>query len=149
MTTDTNAALREWARGMFTTEAATELLIRSFQGRFAAAGNPWVMTGDDHGLWLDFDAIPSLVGALSSGEHAVLLIAASIGGNTEVNLSNGVCSLDRDHLALASILRADSDRGLFLPRWVVVSVFRGWGGLLARLSCRVGAGSTCRGWGFG
>ena len=100
MTTDTTAALREWARGMFTTEAATELLIRSFQGRFAAAGNPWVLTGDDHGLWLDFDAIPSLVGALSSGERAVLLIAASIGGNSEVNLGNGVCSLDHDHVAL-------------------------------------------------
>ena len=100
MTTDTTTALREWARGMFTTEPATELVIQSFQGRFAAAGNPWVLTGDDHGLWLDFDAIPSLVGALSSGERAVLLIAASIGGNTEVNLSNGVCSLDRCHLDL-------------------------------------------------
>ncbi len=49
MTTDTATALREWARGMFTTEAATELLIGSFRGRFAAVGYPWVqprtMTG--------------------------------------------------------------------------------------------------------
>ena len=46
MITDTTTALREWARGMFTTEAATELLIESFRGRFAALGNPWVQPGD-------------------------------------------------------------------------------------------------------
>ena len=68
MTTDTTTALREWARGMFTTKAATELLIGSFRGRFAAAGNPWVQPCDDDGLWIDFDAIPSQVGALSSEE---------------------------------------------------------------------------------
>lgn len=110
MTTDTTAALREWARGTFTTEAATEPLIRCFRGRFAAVGNPWVLTGDDHGLWLDFNAIPSLVGWLSSGERAVLLIAASIGGNTEVNLSNSVCSLDRGHVALVLAALAHANR---------------------------------------
>lgn len=100
MTTDTATALREWARGMFTTEAATELLIESFRGRFAALGNPWVRPGDDNGAWIDFDAIPSQVGGLSSGERALLLIAASIGGSTQVNLGDGVCSLDRRHLGL-------------------------------------------------
>lgn len=100
MTTDTAIALREWARGMFTTEAATELLIGSFRGRFAAVGNLWVQPRDDDGLWFDFDAIPSQAGALSTGERALLLIAASIGGSSQVNLGDGVCSLDHHHLGL-------------------------------------------------
>jgi len=85
---------------MFTTEAATELLIGSFRGRFAALGNPWVQPGDADGAWIDFDAIPSQVGGLSSGERALMLIAASIGGSAQVNLGDGVCSLDRRHLGL-------------------------------------------------
>jgi len=100
MTTDTASALREWAPGMFTTEAATELLTGSFRGRFASVGNPWVQPRDDDGLWIDFDAIPGQAGALSSGERALLLIAASIGGSTQVNLGDGVCSLDHRHLGL-------------------------------------------------
>lgn len=100
MITDTATALREWARGMFTTEAATELLIESFRGRFAALGNPWVQRGDDDGICVDFNAIPGQVGGLSSGERALLLIAASIGGSTQVNLGDGVCSLDSRHLGL-------------------------------------------------
>ena len=31
---------RVWAAGMYTTEAAVELLIRGFNGRYAAIGNP-------------------------------------------------------------------------------------------------------------
>lgn len=88
------------ARGMFTTEAATEMLIGAFRGRFAAVGNPWVQPGDDDGAWIDFDSIPSQVGGLSSGKLALLLIASSIGGSTQVNLGDGVCSLDRRHLGL-------------------------------------------------
>jgi hypothetical protein len=34
----TAAGLREWARGMYATEAAVELLLRSFHGQFASAG---------------------------------------------------------------------------------------------------------------
>lgn len=55
---------------------------------------------DDDGLWIDFDAIPTQAGALSSGERALLLIAASIGGSSQVNLGDGVCSLDHRHLGL-------------------------------------------------
>ncbi|MET3808697.1 hypothetical protein ABIB25_005727 [Nakamurella sp. UYEF19] len=100
MITDTTTALREWARGMFTTEAATELLIESFRGRFAALGNPWVQPGDENGAWIDFDAIPSQVAGLSSGERALLSIAAAIGGSARVNLGDVVCSLDSRHLGL-------------------------------------------------
>jgi hypothetical protein len=35
---DAAVCLREWARGMYATEAAVELLVRSFGGRFADAG---------------------------------------------------------------------------------------------------------------
>lgn len=34
---DTHAGLRDWGRGWYATEAAVELLIRSFGGRFASA----------------------------------------------------------------------------------------------------------------
>lgn len=36
------ASLRAWARGSYGDEAAVELLIRSFGGRFALPGSPWV-----------------------------------------------------------------------------------------------------------
>lgn len=36
--------LRRWAKGTYTTEAATELLLRAFNGRFAEPGNPWIHT---------------------------------------------------------------------------------------------------------
>jgi len=39
--------LRAWARGMYTTEAATELLLRAFGGKFAAPGNPWIHTSTE------------------------------------------------------------------------------------------------------
>ncbi len=68
--TDTAADLRAWANGMHTTEAAAELLIRGFHGRFAAAGNPWIQPNDHGGHWIDLEVIPDHIGALSSGERA-------------------------------------------------------------------------------
>jgi hypothetical protein len=41
-TSDTAAGLRDWARGMYATEAAVELLLRAFAGRFAHADQPWI-----------------------------------------------------------------------------------------------------------
>jgi len=74
--------LRAWAKGMHTTAAAVELLIRGFGGRFAASGNPWIpwIQPREHiGHWVDLAAIPGNIGELSSGERAYLLITASIG----------------------------------------------------------------------
>lgn len=72
--------LRAWARGIYPTEAATELLIRT---GFARVGNPWVRREPSGGtapddIWIDFAEIPEHVGPLSSGERRVLMFAASL-----------------------------------------------------------------------
>lgn len=108
MVTSVDAAddLRAWAKGMYTTEAAVELLIRGFNGRFADVGYPWIQLNDQGGYWVDLEAIPGNVGVLSSGERAYLLIAASIGlggsdgDSVAVNLSDALPSLGRQQLDL-------------------------------------------------
>jgi len=110
--------LRAWAKGIHTSEAAVELLIRGFGGRFAAPGNPWIRPDTlmhaiyqsinqprEHiGHWADLEAIPGTTGALSSGERAYLLITASIGlGGTDgpaINLSDTISALGREQLTL-------------------------------------------------
>ncbi len=98
--------LLAWAEGMYTTEAAVELLIRGFNGRFADVGYPWIQLNAKGGYWLDLEAIPATVGVLSSGERAYLLIAASIGlggsdgDSVTVNLSDALPSLGRQQLDL-------------------------------------------------
>ena len=111
MGTDTerhHAQLRAWAKGSYGLEAATELLIRGFGGRFADPGCPWVHpTASGH--WIDFDAIPALMGALSGGEQRFLQIVASLSGSdTEVNLGYALAGLDRAHvhLVLAGVAHA-------------------------------------------
>ncbi|MET3803951.1 hypothetical protein ABIB25_000937 [Nakamurella sp. UYEF19] len=99
---------------MYTTVAATELLIRGFGGRFAGAEQPWIHAsssedGQPHGAWIDFDVVPDRAGPLSSGERAYLLIAASIGSEqVQVNLSDEISRLGREHLdlVLAAIAHA-------------------------------------------
>lgn len=110
--TDTAAAiyasLRAWARGMYTTEAATELLVRSFGGKFASPDQPWIHP-TDNGYWIDFAGIPGHIGALSGGEQRLLRIVASIGSSdTSVNLSDDISGLDRPtlRLVLAAIAHA-------------------------------------------
>ena len=78
--TEITDQLRQWARGMYTTEAATELLIRARNGTFASIDRPWIKPGD-HGYWIDFPAITEHLDALSGGEQRLLRIAASIGSD--------------------------------------------------------------------
>lgn len=87
--------LREWAKGSLTAEAGTELLLRAFGGRFAAPDSPWINSEDPDHPWIDFDSIPELIGGVSGGERRFLLIAASIGGATPVELSDVLPGLDR------------------------------------------------------
>ena len=97
---DHHARLRAWAKGIYGLEAATEMLIRGFDGRFADPGCTWVHpTASGH--WIDFDSIPSLVGALSGGEQRFLQIAAALDdGETTVNLGRCLTGLDRQHVHL-------------------------------------------------
>jgi len=100
--------LRVWASGSYPLEAATELLIRSFQGRFVKPGWPW-MHPTVHGQWIDFAAIPEQIGGLSGGEQRLVRIASSIGcPDATVNLGDCLSGVDRPtlHLVLAAVAHA-------------------------------------------
>ncbi|PNH79215.1 ABC transporter ATP-binding protein [Arthrobacter sp. AFG20] len=106
--------LRAWARGMYTIEAATELLIRGFGGKFAAPGNPWVHTSAEPqgpsqvNAWIDFAGIPEEAGVFSGGERRFLMLAASLAEDVPVALGDVVSGLDRENLdlVLAAIAHA-------------------------------------------
>lgn len=106
--------LRAWAKGVYTIEAATELLIRGFGGKFAAPGNPWVHASNEPqgpgqvSAWIDFAAVPEEVGVLSGGERRFLLVAASLAEDVPVVLRDVVPGLDRENLdlVLAAIAHA-------------------------------------------
>ncbi len=99
---------------MYTTEAATELLLKAFGGKFAAPGNPWVHTSTEPEgpnqvrAWIDFAAIPEEVGPLSGGERRFLMLAASLAEDVPVVLGDLVSGLDRENLdlVLAAIAHA-------------------------------------------
>ena len=99
---------------MYPTEAATELLLKAFGGKFAAPGNPWVHTSTEPegpgqvSAWIDFAAIPEEVGPLSGGERRFLMLAASLAEDVPVVLGDLVSGLDRENLdlVLAAIAHA-------------------------------------------
>lgn len=99
MTTPIAEDLRAWARGSYPVEAATELLIRAFRGRFAQPDHPWIRHDDRYRI--DFDAITDETTAVySGGEQRVLAVAASLGGSRQVGLGEVLASLDRPVTAL-------------------------------------------------
>lgn len=99
--TNTPEDLRSWAKGSLPQEAATELLLRAFEGRFAAPGRPWMIRDAAHGsTWIDFSAIPEYSGGLSGGERRFLDIVASLGGDHEIPLADVLPGLDRALLDL-------------------------------------------------
>lgn len=100
--------LRSWAKGMYALEAATELLIRAFGGRFASPGYAWVSVEDGR-PWVDFEAIAENVGGLSGGERRMMLLIASLGGGEPVDLADVLPALDRINLEL--VLAAVSHAG--------------------------------------
>ena len=106
---DITDQLRRWARGMYTTEAATELLIRAHNGIFASIEQPWIKPSD-RAYWIDFPAITEYLGGLSGGEQRLLRIAASIGSDeaTPVRLGDVLSGLDRPtlRLVLAAVAHA-------------------------------------------
>ena len=108
-TSQAQARLRAWAAGDLALEAATELMIAAFNGRFALRAWPW-MHPTAHGQWIDFSTIPVQIGALSGGEQRLLRIAASIGSpHTTVNLNDCLTGLDPTSLQL--VLKAVAHAG--------------------------------------
>lgn len=109
--------LRAWAEGIYTIEAAVELLIRCYGGRFASPGQSWIVApGEDRrgnmrqGQWLDVDQLTEETTAvLSGGERRLLGIVASLAGGERVDLSDAVSGLDREtfDLVLAALAHAN------------------------------------------
>jgi ABC-type phosphonate transport system ATPase subunit len=94
--------LRRWARGAYAEEAAVELLVRAFGGRFASTRYRWVRACDRPGwYWLDGERLIDSTGALSGGERRVLTIAGSlVSGASLTDLDGLLTGLDRPNLEL-------------------------------------------------
>ena len=108
LTNEHHCGLRSWAKGTYTTEAATELLIRAYEGRFARPGQPWIGMGS-RWPYVDFEAIEENLEGLSGGERRFMLLVASLGdGGALVNFGDIIPGLDRDvlDLVLAAIAHA-------------------------------------------
>lgn len=91
-----HAELRSWAAGLLPLVAATEMLIRA---GYARPGSPWVKPdGDRH--WIDFAAIPDLIGGKSGGEQRYLRIASSLGTDVPIVLNDEIPGLDYTHAQL-------------------------------------------------
>lgn len=100
--------LRNWAKGSYAVEAATELLVRTGWCRPSSA---WIQEREDGRHWVDFASIPDHSGAKSGGERRLLLVIASLGdgtGDTTVCLADVIGALDRESvdLVLAAIAHA-------------------------------------------
>lgn len=106
----TFAGLRLWAEGLYPLEAAVELLVRTFDRRFARPGNPWIQPCDQPGWWwLDVTQLADdHIGHLSGGEQRLLRIVASLAGGEPVSLADNIPGLDREltDLVLAALAHA-------------------------------------------
>lgn len=102
---ETIAGLRAWARGAYDQEAAVELLVRAFDGRFARPGHAWIVTAaraDRCAVRLDATRLAEAAssGPYSGGERRLLAIVASLAGACPVVLAEVIPGLDRTIAAL-------------------------------------------------
>lgn len=102
---DLHQKIRQWARGMYTTEAGAELVIRS--GLLGYDGSPWIHQDGDR-AWIDPVALVHQSGGASGGEQRVIRLAASLLGGPPVQLAEDVAGLDRENaiLVLAAVAHA-------------------------------------------
>ena len=102
MSTDevsTAEGLRAWARGMYPTEAAAELLIRAHGGSFAEKGRPWIEEYGRNRYRIDPEKL--YPGYLSGGEQRLLDIVGSLlSDEYHVALGHAISGLDRQTVAL-------------------------------------------------
>ncbi|MBN9608862.1 MAG: hypothetical protein BGO26_12305 [Actinobacteria bacterium 69-20] len=90
------ADLRAWAKGIYPTEAAVQLLLQAFDGRFARPGWPWIKTTASGNHYLDAARLSDdHIGVLSGGERRVLAITRSLLGEQPVDLADALAGLDR------------------------------------------------------
>ena len=96
-------ALRSWAAGSLPLTAAVELLTRCFDGRFAAASQPWIRVEPNSWTWLDDQDLAASLGSLSGGERRVLTVVAALADSTgtrRIDLTDVVTGIDRENLDL-------------------------------------------------
>lgn len=105
---ETEAGLRDWARGSLPMEAGVELVLRSFGGRFARNSSAWIVTEPGGRIWLDADALRRQSGVFSGGERRVTAIVAALIDRTPVDIVDVVTGVDRAnlHLILAALSHA-------------------------------------------
>jgi|ThiBio_1000_plan_1041568.scaffolds.fasta_scaffold03186_6 hypothetical protein len=97
----TGHALRAWAKGSYPIEAAVELLVRGFDGRFAGPGNPWIQDAGGARPWLNAAAMTDdEMAPLSGGEQRFLRIVRSLAGGEPVRLGDDIPGLDRVRMQL-------------------------------------------------
>jgi hypothetical protein len=94
------ADLRRWAKGLYALEAAVELLVRSFDGRFAQHGCPWIVESESGRFWLDAEQIGAFAGGLSGGERRVLAVVQALATDEPWHDLAEVAGLERRHQAL-------------------------------------------------
>jgi hypothetical protein len=106
--------LRAQARGVHAGLAAAELLIAhghwiergDFVARFVRVAAAPSRAGDRPVAWIDWDDVADVLRrdalACSSGERAMLLIAASLAGELPVTLGRLLGGLDRRNIALVA-----------------------------------------------
>ncbi|WNB86145.1 hypothetical protein [Cellulomonas sp. ATA003] len=97
--------LRQWAAGLLPLEAAVELLLHAFGGRFADRALPWVRVDGDV-TWLDPDALREHAAVLSGGERRLLFVVASLLDERPLDVVDVVTGLDRENLHLAAFAHA-------------------------------------------
>lgn len=97
--TRTCTRLRQWAAGLLPAQAAVELVLRAFGGRFADPGLPWVRLDGDV-TWLDPDSLRDHAAVLSGGERRLLFVVASLLDEGPLDIVDVVTGLDRANLQL-------------------------------------------------
>jgi hypothetical protein len=82
------AGLRRWAAGAPTDEAAVELLVCRFGGRYARSYWPWVQPCPAPGWWwLDADQLAKYAAKVAGERQRVLLLAARLIDGDAISLS--------------------------------------------------------------
>ena len=93
--------LRRWARGAYAEEAAVELLVRAFDGRYASIGYRWVRECDRPGwFWLDGERLTNATTVPSSARAVLAVAGALVSGAPLTELDSLLAGLDRPNLEL-------------------------------------------------
>ncbi len=112
----THDAVREWARGMYATEAGAELLIRE---GLVSETRPWIKRLSDTRSAIDGEILAQEMGVWSGGEQRIVRIALSLLGYDPVDLSEELAGLDRDELSLVLAAIAHAGGSHEHSEWVV------------------------------